>query len=173
MGRSSDALGGLTVKALVFVFFSLFAVPGLICVAVLAYYFWMWAETDSWIRSSCSIDSAEVETGHGEDGDLYKTAVRYHYEFRGQTYQGKRLALMEGASSGRASHEKRAAELQHHLRSGTPRPCLVNAVTPTESLLYRELEVLPLLMLTLFGVVFSWIGIGGFYGAFFGARKNP
>jgi hypothetical protein len=139
--------------------FGMFFVVG----SLLFYFFavrplWSVYAATGWDEVPCVILSSEVEHGGG-DGDTFKIAMTYRYEYDGDVYTGDRYHFMDISSSG-LSGKKRVVQAYP---PGKQTACYVNPEEPQESVIERGLTAD--MWWGVFPVPFLAIGIGGLIAA--------
>jgi len=130
-----------------------------------------WHAASSWVEVPAELISVGLEAHDGDDATTYQAAATYRYEYGGQTYTSRRVAIDSGSDNIgdfqqrvynglRAAHERHAAV-----------PAYVDPAKPADAVLNRELRVGLLAIKGVFALVFGGVGFGLLFGARIGGKK--
>jgi len=137
-----------------------FAAAGLFVAGLAGKDAWSAARMSRWEEVPAQILEAELVTSRGSDSTTYKVKARYSYRYNGRDYKGSRVSLHGGSDNIGSFHQRTYRELKRHKDSGLPFRCFVDPGNPYESVLFRKLRWGLLLLKTVFGLVFSGVGLG-------------
>ncbi len=157
--RPAGAVGKLGLS----LFFLLFFGMGSLSEILILHQFGQALGQRSWKKVPCTIVSSEVQ----ERNDLkepYAFAVRYRYEYGGQTYTGS--AFKRGYSG--SDKYSTTQQLVQKYPSGRNSFCYVNRADPGQAVLKRDSIAIGLVLF--FPLIFVVIGAGGTY---FVWKKQP
>lgn len=135
-------------------FFSIFAIMGLVFTAFIVKAGIDTARPYFWDRTDCVIEASAVN----ESGDGSQFTVRYTYRFNGRPLTGTRFSM--GMTSSMNAEKAQRAALRY--APGSPAVCYVNPKSPNESTLERGTPWI--LLVVLFPLIFVAIGVGGIIG---------
>ncbi len=146
-------------KFVAYVFFSIFAVAGL----VFSFFFLVLPIKNviaarSWVETPCRVLSAQVKSHSDSDGTTYRVDISYRYEFNGKTFTSDRYNFMRFSSSGRSGKQ---AVVDKYRKAKNP-VCFVNPDNPEQAVLVRGFQ--PMMLFGLIPLVFVAVGIGGIVG---------
>ncbi len=130
-----------------------------------------WYIAQGWVECPAWIDRVELKSDSDGEGTTYNVVAEYHYEFRGQPFQGSRVWLSSQSDSGRF-HGRVALELEQYQNQQKAFRCFVDQDDPSQSILYRDFR--PEILLFHFVIVISMggIGVGGLYGIYAANRQT-
>ena len=148
-GTNSPAGKGCTT-----IFFSVFAIMGLVFTAFMVKAGFDTARTYFWDRADCVIEAS----GAREKGDSHEFDVRYTYRVAGRPYAGTRFRM--GMSSSLNGEDAQRAAMRYP--PGSRVECFVNTSSPSESTLERA-SMWGLLFIII-PLVFVAVGVGGIIG---------
>lgn len=142
-----------------------------------------WWRSQTWVKTPCWIDSAELKISHDSDSTTYRAQADYHYEFDGRTYQGDRVSFGSGGDNVGSFQQEAYRELKPHVGKKTdgaerdasadeakPFRCFVNPSNPSEAVLYRNLRWEMLSFMAIFALTFPAVGAGLVAGGIIGSR---
>lgn len=129
-----------------------------------------WSRAQSWQEAPARILSAELDVNREDDSTTYRVRAVYEYEYGGATYTSDRVASGMGSDNIGSFHQNKHAELRTYAESGRLFRCFVNPEDPSEALLYRELRWGMFGFEAVFALVFSLVGYGLLFAAFYGSR---
>jgi len=118
-----------------------------------------WRMAD-WAEVDCRVLSAELEEHRGDDSTTYEVKARYRYTFNGREYTAERVSVHTGGDNIGSFQQDTYQQLAEYERSGEPFRCYVNPSDPSEAVLFRDLRWGLVVMMFLFGMVFSSVGLG-------------
>jgi hypothetical protein len=154
--RSGSAAG----KGCATIFFSIFAIAGLVFTAFIVKAGFDTARPYFWDATDCVIEASSAN----DKGDSSEFNVRYAYRFNGRSYTGTRFSI--GITSSMNTEKAQRAALRYAPGNGAV--CYVNPKSPGESTLERG--SLWILLTVLFPLIFVAIGVGGIIGVW---RMKP
>ena len=115
-------------------------------------------ESQNWIETPCLILKSHLITNSDSEGDTYRPAISYSYEYEGKKYESN---LVDFSGSGSSNDRVGENESVEAYPQGTTRKCYVNPENPSEAVLIRDWGrglfkwvALP------FGGVFAFTGLG-------------
>jgi len=152
-------------KFVVYIFFSIFAIAGLV-----GSYFLLVLPIKnviaarSWVETPCRILSAQVKSHSGSDSTTYSVDISYQYEFNGKTFTGNRYNFSMGTSSSGRSGKRVVVDKYRKAKNPV---CFVNPDNPGQAVLVRGFQLT--MLFGLIPLVFVAVGIGGIVGT---ARKS-
>jgi hypothetical protein len=118
---------------------------------------WNWLNAQGWEKSEAVIEKASLETNEDGDGDTYKVAVKYSYDYRGTPYPGTRYSFTSGATNvGVAGMRATVRSLSANKKV----TCWVNPNKPSEAVIDRSLPGQAIIGL-FFSVPFITVGLVG------------
>ncbi|MBI3039979.1 DUF3592 domain-containing protein [bacterium] len=120
--------------------------------------FWMYFQSDSWVKTPAIIINAELKDHYGDEGEkTYSIDAKYEYDWKGKKMKGNRVLIESGSSSGFQEKNEMYKLLIEHRNSGEPFLALVNPKKPEQSLLFRRITT-GMLIMPLGGGVFAIVG---------------
>ena len=156
----SSGSNSVASKGCASVFFSIFAIMGLVFFGFIVKAGWDTVRAHTWTKTDCVIESSSVR----ENGDSTEFDVRYTYRVGGRNYTGTRYSVGMSSSLNAASAQRAV----QRYAADRPAFCYVNASAPSESTLERG--TLWVLLFGLLPLVFIAVGVGGIIGVW---RAKP
>lgn len=127
----------------------------------------------SWPEVPARILAAELARDSDSDGGTtFRATARYQYTFAGQSFQGTRVGVGDGADNIGAFQKQAYQELASHRDSGQPFRCYVNPAQPSQAVLYRELRHEMYWFMSLFVLAFGGAGAGLIGGGLYALRRQ-
>ena len=146
-------------KLVVCIFFSIFAIAGLVgAFFLLVLPIKNLITARSWVETPCTILSAQVKSHRGSDSTTYRVDISYRYEFNGKTFTCDRYSFMRVSSGGRSGKQ---AVVDKYRKAKNP-ICFVNPDNPGQAVLVRGFR--PTMLFGLIPLVFVAVGFGGIVG---------
>jgi hypothetical protein len=126
----------------------------------------------SWEGTPAVIVRAKLDSqSDAEGGTSNRATAEYTYQYRGQQYTGRRVAVHGGGDNIGSFQQNAYRQLEEHRKSGRPFRCYVNPAKPSEAILFRDLRWEIVLFKMVAALVFGFIGFGLSAAAVFGSRK--
>ena len=121
--------------------------------------FYQHFRSSSWVSVPVALQDISVESHRGDDSTTYSVHARYSYRFDGRQYSSGRVGYDWGSDNIGDFHRQilgrvRTAEARGELRAW------VNPASPGEAYLVRDLRWKKLVMMSVFGLVFTAAGAG-------------
>jgi len=154
MTFTSTSTSSTAGKGCATLFFSVFALVGLVFTAFIVNASFEIARTYFWDRTDCTIEASSVR----KSGDSFDLDVRYSYRVQGRSFTGTRFRGGMSPSMDAGDAER----ARDRYAPGTGAVCYVDPSVPQESILERG--SLWLLLIILFPLIFVAIGVGGIIG---------
>lgn len=138
---------------------------------------WVWRDVlrsreilTTWQPVPATIEKTDLEHHRGsKGGTTYETTAVYSYVVSGKTYRSEKLGLSSGADNIGHYHENLYRELKADEASQKTVTCYVNPADPTQAILRPAWRPEMALFKSLFGLVFSAVGLGLMAGTIVGA----
>jgi hypothetical protein len=129
---------------------------------------WGMVEASGWEETPCTILTSKLEKHWGENGESFRIAISYEYDFHGKTLRSDRYDFVVLTSNTNVEH--RQAIVKDH-PPGKRTRCYVNPANPTEAVLNRGWT--SEMWWGLFPLPFVLVGAGGlFYAVRIRRRKE-
>ncbi|MCG7200193.1 DUF3592 domain-containing protein [Marinobacter pelagius] len=116
------------------------------------------AVSADWRQVPATLESVNVRSNSGSDSTTYSVEAAYRYHYSGRNYYGSRVGYDRGSDNISDYHHELASRLRRASSQGHL-TAWVNPEVPSESYLVRELRWEKMLFMTIFGAVFSGVGL--------------
>ena len=113
-----------------------------------------------WDPVEARLIAAGYDTHSGDDSDTYQAYARYSYRYRGQVYEGSRVALSSGADNIGDYQTDTGNRLAAMHSRGDAITVWVDPATPAESIIDRDIRWGLIGFKSIFLFVFGGIGLG-------------
>lgn len=131
-----------------------------------------WWSARGWEEVPCRIESAELKTSRGSEGDAtYQVEASYHYEFDRRSYHGDKVSFSGGSDNIGDFQQQVFKRLRECKDQNLPFRCFVNPSRPEQAVLFRDLRWGLALMMSIFPTVFPLAGFLVSVGGWLQARK--
>lgn len=151
-------------KLTLVVFFSIFATVGigLLFVGVIP------SLTEAhamkrWYGTPAIVTSAKLEAVSEDNSTSYKAVASYTYQFNDRQYQGNRVSIGSGSDNVGDYQQNTASGLMQALKNDEAITVWVNPVSPSQSIIDRNIRWEMLAIYMLFVLVFGGVGIIGLF----------
>ncbi|MCK5862584.1 MAG: DUF3592 domain-containing protein [Candidatus Hydrogenedentes bacterium] len=129
-----------------------------------------WMSMQSWEEVPAQIAKTELVINHSSDGSTYNVKASYHYEWKGESYQGERVAISNMSDNIGGYHKRIHGELEKYYQSKKPFRCYVNPRNPAKAVLYRDLRIEIIGFMLAFALLFGGAGFGFMGGGIYNSR---
>lgn len=121
----------------------------------------LWWSARSWDEVPCWVEKVEMTSSRAKKGGVtHRTTASYRYEYDGRRHHGAAVSLSDDGGDNVGDFQQRAhSQLLPFKGSDRPFRCYVNPAKPEQSVLFRDLRWGLLLLLSLFPMVFSLVGL--------------
>lgn len=147
-------------KALMSLFFSIFAIAGFASMFSLGKSALSSIESEEWKKTPAKVIWSRVITISSSDSTTYRPEVFFRYKFNGKTYQSNHYKRSKSSSSGRSKKQK----IVDQYPKGKSFTCYVNPEKPWQAVIEPKLGKGWLWLL--FPIPFIAVGIGGLFVTF-------
>jgi hypothetical protein len=164
MSKRASRSGNAKTGTFGFGCFLLFGIPFLVAgLAMSGLFFYTAAKALQarwWVKTPCTVESAELESRMGDESVTWLTNARYSWNWEGSVYRSDRVSFSPGSDNVGGFQKNAAKELKSVLGKPDGFYCLVNPLIPREAVLYRDMRWEMVLFQLPFLVMFPTVGAG-------------
>lgn len=131
---------------------------GLFLLVMVAHRFYFWNQIQDWVKTPCTIVSAEFKIVSPGDEKGCLAVAHYKYQWADEWYECDRVAIHTVGDGIGDFQEQTAMELIRFQNSQEEFRCFVNPDKPTEAIIYRDVRMGAQAYKGILGLVAGYIG---------------